>query len=98
MADALFYEFTGVSTDDYNAVNAILGLDPATGGGDWPTGLMSHTGAATAGGGFIVFEVWDSKESQEAFMDSRLGPALGQASVPQPMRVEWLSVVGYYTA
>jgi hypothetical protein len=46
MSDALFYEFTGVSADDYKAVNAILGLDPATGGGDWPAGLLSHTGAA----------------------------------------------------
>lgn len=98
MSDALFYEFTGVSADDYNAVNAILGLDAATGRGDWPAGLLSHTGAATANGGFIVFEVWDSQESQRAFMDSRLGPALGQAQVAEPARVEWLSVVGHYKA
>jgi hypothetical protein len=97
MSDALFYEFTGVSTDDYKAVNAILGLDPATRGGDWPTGLLSHTGAAGGGGGFIVFEVWDSQESQEAWMSSRLGPALGQAGVAAPTRVEWLSVAGHYT-
>jgi hypothetical protein len=96
MSDALFYEFTGVSADDYKAVNAILGLDPATGGGDWPAGLLSHTGAAGPGGGFIVFEVRDSRESQGAWMASRLGPALGQAGVREPARVEWLSVVGHY--
>lgn len=96
MSDALFYEFTGVSADDYKSVNAILGLDPATGGGDWPAGLLSHTGAAGTGGGFIVFEVWDSQQSQEAFVASRLGPALGQAGVSEPKRVEWLSVVGHY--
>jgi hypothetical protein len=96
MSDALFYEFTGVSADDYKAVNAILGLDPATGGGDWPAGLLSHTGAAGTGGGFILFEVWDSPESQGAWMASRLGPALGQAGVAEPTRVEWLSVVGHY--
>ena len=79
MSDALFYEFTGVSAEDYKAVNAILGLDPATGGGDWPVGLLSHTGAAGPSGGFIVFELWDSRESQGAWMASRLGPALGQA-------------------
>jgi hypothetical protein len=97
MSVALFYEFTGVSADDYTAVNAILGLDPATGGGDWPAGLLSHTGAAGTDGGFIVFEVWDSQQSQEAFVASRLGPALGQAGVPEPTRAEWLSVVGYHS-
>ena len=85
-----------MSTDDYKAVNAILGLDPSTGGGDWPTVLLSHTGAAGNDGGFIVFEVWDSQQSQEAFLASRLGPALGKAGVREPERMEWLSVVGHY--
>jgi len=87
---------SGVSADDYKAVDAILGLDPATGGGDWPAGLLSHIGAAGPGGGFIVFEVWDSRESQGAWMASRLGPALGQAGGREPARVGWLSVVGHY--
>jgi hypothetical protein len=76
MPDALILEFTGATADQYKAVNAILGIDAATGEGDWPAGLLSHTGAAGAGGDLVVFEVWDSKESQEAFMASRLGPAL----------------------
>ena len=46
MSDALLYEFRGVTVDDYLAVNAKLGLDPDTGSGDWPAGLLSHTGAA----------------------------------------------------
>jgi hypothetical protein len=96
MPVALFYEFSGVSADDYNAVNAILELDPATGDGDWPAGLVSHTGAAGADGGFIVFEVWDTQQSQQTWMTSRLGPALGRAGVREPTRVEWLSVVGHY--
>jgi hypothetical protein len=98
MAEALLYEFNGVSADDYNAVNRSLGLDPDTGAGDWPAGLLSHTGAAGTDGGFIVFEVWESQESQEAFVASRLGPALGQAGIPEPTRVEWLSVVGRFSA
>jgi hypothetical protein len=95
MSDALLYEFSGVSADDYLAVNAKLGLDPNGGGGDWPAGMISHTGAAGTGS-FFVFEVWDSKQSQEAFMESRLGPALGASGIPAPMRTEWLSVVGYH--
>ena len=80
MSDALLYEFSGVSADDYLAVNAKLGLDPNGEGGDWPAGMISHTGAAGTGS-FFVFEVWDSKQSQEAFMESRLGPALGASGI-----------------
>jgi hypothetical protein len=54
MPDALFFEFTGVSVHDYRAVNAILGLDPVTGDGLWPVGLLSHTGAAGSDGVFVV--------------------------------------------
>jgi hypothetical protein len=96
MSEAIILEFTGVTVDQYKAVNTILGLDSTTGGGDWPAGLLSHTGAASAGGGLTVFEVWDSQESQGAFMASRLGPALGQARLPEPARVEWLTVVGHH--
>jgi hypothetical protein len=97
MPDALFFEFTGITANDYNAVNATLGLNPATGDGLWPTGLISHTGAAGPDG-LIVFEVWDSPESQADWMASRLGPALTRLGLPEPKRVQWLSVVGQYTA
>lgn len=98
MSEALLFEFAGVSQSDYEAVNALLGLDPATGSGDWPAGLLSHTGAAAPNGRFLVFELWDSQDSQAEFMASRLGPALGEVRVPDPTRVEWLSVLGHYQA
>lgn len=97
MSDALILEFTGGTADQYNAVNTILGIDPETGEGDWPAGLLSHTGATNAAGDLMVFEVWDSQASQEAFMSSRLGPALGQAGVPQPTRMEWLSILAHHS-
>ncbi len=98
MSDALVFEFSGVSAHDYRAVNAILGLDPTTGDGLWPAGLLSHTGAAGSDGGFVVFEVWESQESQAAWMASRLGPALSKAGLPEPKRVRWLTVAGHYSA
>ena len=94
MSHALTLEFTGATADDYQAVNAILGIDPQTGEGDWPAGMLSHTGAAGDGGTILVFEVWDSPESQGSFMASRLGPALDKVGLPEPTRVEWLSVRG----
>ena len=97
MSDALILEFKGVTAEQYGAVNTTLGIDPKTGEGDWPAGLLSHTGAIGAGGDLVVFEVWDSQESQGAFMASRLGPALGQAGLPDPARVEWLSLVGHHS-
>src|SRR5664279_3240381 len=44
-----------------------------------------------------VFEVWDSRESRGAFMASRLGPALAQAQLSEPKRLEWLTVKGHYS-
>ena len=96
VSDALILEFSGVSDEQYRGVNQVLGIDPDTGKGDWPAGLISHLGAAGAGGNLVVVEVWESQDSQAAFMASRLGPALGQVGVPEPSRMEWLSVSGYH--
>lgn len=94
MSEAIMLEFRGVTSEQYNAVNAILGIDPATGSGDWPPGLLSHTGA-NGGEQLVVFEVWESQQAQQDFMSSRLGPALGQVGLPEPTRIQWLSVLGH---
>jgi hypothetical protein len=97
MSDALILEFKGVTVDQYNAVNELLGLDSQTGAGNSPAGLLSHTGATTAEGNLVVFELWDSQASQGAFMSGALGAALGQVGLPEPSRVEWLTLVGHHT-
>src|SRR5664279_5653151 len=97
MSEALILEFQGVTADQYQAVNKLLGLDSATGEGNSPAGLLSHTGATTAGGDLLVFELWDSQASQAAFMGGALGAAIGQAGLPGPARIEWLTVVGHHT-
>jgi hypothetical protein len=94
MSEAIILEFKGVTLDQYNAVNEILGIDGSgTGAGDWPPGLIDHTAALT-GENFVVFEIWESAKTQGQFMESRLGPALGKVGLPEPSRVEWFSVVG----
>ena len=81
----------------YPKVNEVLGLDPATGSGDWPKGLLSHIGGG-ADGKVVVVEAWESRADQESFMAARLGPALGQVGVPMPKRMEWLRVPGNFQA
>jgi hypothetical protein len=90
MAEVLILEFEGFGRDTYEAVNAQLGIDPETGEGDWPDGLEFHAGGATPNG-WAVLEVWASKDSQQQFMDGRLGAALGASGVTAPpTRAEWL--------
>jgi hypothetical protein len=97
MAEALILEFDGVGREQYEAVNGALGIDMERGSGDWPEGLLFHAGAAKPGG-WVVFEVWDSRQSQERFMNERLGPALGQGGIEgPPERVEWLDLAAYHS-
>jgi hypothetical protein len=87
--------FEGVTADQYWAVNDRLGID-ADGSGDWPSGILSHTGGPTATG-WVVAEVWNSKADQEAFMATRLGAALGAVGVPAPFQVFESDLVNYQT-
>ena len=92
MSDALILEFAGTTPDQYQGVNTLLGIDSATGEGDWPAGMLAHTGGAKEGG-WVVFEVWASRADQERFLAERLGPALAEAGIEgPPARLEWIEV------
>jgi hypothetical protein len=95
MADGLILEFDGFGIEKYEQVNGLLGIDMTSGDGDWPTGMLAHTGGAKDGG-WVVFEVWASQADQEAFMQDRLGPALAQAGIEgPPARLEWIEVAAH---
>ena len=98
MAVGVILEFEGVSKDQYDAVNDKLGIDINAGTGEWPKGILTHAGGVTDGGGFVVVETWDSKDSQEAWITGRLGKALGEVGVPAPVRVTWFEVAGSHIA
>ena len=83
MAAALILEFEGVTEKEYRAVNDALGIDPTTGAGDWPDGLVSHSGGLNDDGHLVVMEVWDSPEHQARFMEGRLGEALAKGGVTE---------------
>jgi hypothetical protein len=95
MADALILEFEGVGLDQYRAVNTALGIDAGTGAGEWPDGLLFHSGGAGPAG-LVVYEIWESKDAQGRFMQERLGRALQEGGITgAPSRVEWLGLAGY---
>jgi hypothetical protein len=95
MADGLILEFDGFGVEKYEQVNGLLGIDMYSGEGDWPAGMLAHTGGAKDGG-WVVFEVWASQADQEAFMRDRLGPALAEAGIEgPPARVEWIEVAAH---
>ena len=97
MSEVLILEFRDVSPDLYETANKALELDPDTGTGQWPAGIVSHVAGAHAdGNGLTVVEVWESREAQDEFMNTRLGPVLGQVGIPQPTRAEWMAVKGYH--
>lgn len=98
MAAALILEFEGVTKKEYDAVNAALGIDPTTGEGDWPDGLISHSGGLNTDGHLVVMEVWDSPEHQARFMEGRLGEALGKGGVTEPpSSVTWIELIAHHT-
>ena len=83
--------------DKYTAMNERLGIDEATGEGDWPVGLEFHASGATVGG-WTVFEVWESKDAQHRFMEYGLGRALQEGGVTEPpSRVEWVDLAARKT-
>ena len=94
MAEMLILEFTAPgAVQMYEQVNKLLGIDPSTGAGDWPTGILRHQAGAT-GDTLTVVESWESQEAQDQFMRTRLQPALAEAHMPPPTRVTWLPEAG----
>lgn len=97
MPQGLILEFDGFGREIYKAVNARLGIDMETGEGSWPPGLLSHAGGPKPGG-WVVMEIWETREDQARFMNDRLAKALQEGGVSgPPSRVEWLDLAAYHT-
>ncbi len=96
MAELFVLEFEGFDKEMYAKVNEALGINMDTGDGDWPKGLLVHSAGRTDKG-WMVTEVWDSREDQDAFMKSRLGAALQKAGVDKPpVRADWTSLHAHH--
>jgi hypothetical protein len=81
MAIGQVRKFSGVGTDNYNAVRAELGWDGEQG---MPTELLAHA-VGSAGDGFCVIEWWDWEDAWDMFFSSAARPAFGRsAAFPSP--------------
>lgn len=77
MAVAMFFEFPGATTEQYDRLNEAMGIH---GPEDEPDGLISHVCAAVDGG-LMIFDVWRSQEDLDDFLQNRVGPAAQQLGV-----------------
>ncbi len=93
MAEVIVLEFAAPDAGSiYPRVNHLLGWGGVPAPDVRPEGLISSI-AGESGDKLIVVEVWESREFQQRFMESQLGPALAEAKVAQPSRVEWFNDV-----
>ena len=76
MTAELISEFEGVTLTEYLAVSKELGIDPESGEGNWPEGLLAHSVGLNETGHVVVIEIWDSVEDQAHFREERLDKAL----------------------
>ncbi len=96
MAELFVLELEGFDKEMYQKVNETLGIDMDTGEGDWPAGLLTHSAGRTDKG-WMVVEVWASRQAQDDFMKSRLGAALQKAGADKPpTRADWTSLHAHH--
>ena len=87
MAVAYLQEFQiqdgDTSTANYDAVAAALNLQ------DTPDGLLIHTaGFDHDRGVFRIFDVWETREQGEKFINERLGPIVEPMAVAAAQRAD----------
>jgi hypothetical protein len=76
VGEGLVFDFDGVDREQYDAVNARLGLDPESEEGDSPACLRFQASAAKPAAG--VFEVRETPSAQEQFKHERVEQAIQQ--------------------
>jgi hypothetical protein len=71
MAVAVITDVPQGTAEMYDAVSKKLSAD-----GTLADGQIVHTMGLMEGGGFRVFDVWETREAFEKFAEERLGPAV----------------------
>ena len=80
MAVGMLLAGEGVTGESYRQLTeAMFGTFPMP-EGDAPEGLILHT-AGQSDQGWYVYDVWESKEHFQRFVESKLGPAMEASGV-----------------
>ena len=85
MAIGLSIRFAGGTAEQYDAINAQMGIED-----NHPAGLIFHA-AGPIKDGWGVIDFWESREQFDTFLDTRIGPAiaaLGDAGPPNSPEVK----------
>jgi hypothetical protein len=83
MAIAVLQMLQGVTKAQYDQVNeAMFGQSPPP-TDQLPDGLVIHS-AGPAENGWYIYDIWESREAFQRFMDERLQPAIREVFGDQP--------------
>jgi hypothetical protein len=84
MAVGILQMIPGGTKEQYEQVNEAMWGQPTPPPPDQlPEGLIIHT-AGPAEGGWYVYDVWDSREAFQRFMEGKLGAAVRQVFGDRP--------------
>jgi hypothetical protein len=83
MAVGMLQMLQGATKEQYEAVNQEMFGQPTPPADRLPQGLIMHS-AGPAEGGWYIYDVWESKEDFQRFMDGDLGQAVGKVFGDQP--------------
>ncbi len=72
MPVGLWIKFEGGTQEQYDAINAQMGVEESP-----PEGLVFHA-AGPMGSDWNVIDFWESREAFDRFQEGRLGPAIAE--------------------
>jgi len=80
MAIMMILEWEGVTPEQYAKVNDLMGIHSDA---DAPDGLISHAAGIDENGELTIVDLWESEQQLGKFVETRLGPALEGAGIPE---------------
>jgi hypothetical protein len=100
MPVGMLQNMQGVTKDQYEAVNQKMFGQPTPPTDQLPDGLIVHS-AGPSQGGWYIYDIWESREHFQRFMDGQLGAAVREVfgdmppppgSEPQFFEIESIAV------
>jgi hypothetical protein len=96
MAIAVELSFHGQGATIDNYFTAIEKMGAAPGGPHPDPHLLFHW-VTVVGGGFVVTDVWQTREAFDQFAANRIGPISAEVGIPNP-QTKFIEVANFLTA